>query len=178
MTYYGAPQLARAFRTVRGNTMTMAEEIPAEQYEYRPVPGVRSIAELLAHIAVAPRFNLAVHQDRVSHVDFEYFGRSVARAAGEEQALRTKDEILAALRDGGEQYGAFLEALTEDVLSETVTFPAPVQPASKSRFEMILSSKEHEMHHRGQLMLIQRQLGLVPHVTCRREALATQGAKG
>ncbi len=38
-------------------------------------------------------------------------------------------------------------------------------PTSKSRFEMILSVKEHEMHHRGQLMLIERLLGIVPHLT-------------
>jgi uncharacterized damage-inducible protein DinB len=38
-------------------------------------------------------------------------------------------------------------------------------PASKSRFEMVLGVKEHEMHHRGQLMLIERMLGIVPHLT-------------
>ena len=36
---------------------------------------------------------------------------------------------------------------------------------SKSRFEMLLSAKEHEMHHRGQLMTYQRLLGQVPHLT-------------
>ena len=35
----------------------------------------------------------------------------------------------------------------------------------KSRFERLLGSKEHEMHHRAQLMLIERQLGIVPHLT-------------
>jgi uncharacterized damage-inducible protein DinB len=30
---------------------------------------------------------------------------------------------------------------------------------------MILSVKEHEMHHRGQLMLIERMVGIVPHLT-------------
>jgi hypothetical protein len=30
---------------------------------------------------------------------------------------------------------------------------------------MLLSPKEHEMHHRAQLMLIERMLGLVPHLT-------------
>jgi uncharacterized damage-inducible protein DinB len=38
-------------------------------------------------------------------------------------------------------------------------------PSGKSRFEMILGVKEHEMHHRGQLMLIERMLGIVPHLT-------------
>jgi uncharacterized damage-inducible protein DinB len=40
-----------------------------------------------------------------------------------------------------------------------------MMPASKSRFEMLMSVKEHEMHHRGQLMLIERLLGIVPHLT-------------
>jgi uncharacterized damage-inducible protein DinB len=36
---------------------------------------------------------------------------------------------------------------------------------TKTRFEMLLGAKEHEMHHRGQLMLIERMLGIVPHLT-------------
>ena len=38
-------------------------------------------------------------------------------------------------------------------------------PASKTRFEFLLGVKEHEMHHRGQLMLIERMVGIVPHLT-------------
>ena len=30
---------------------------------------------------------------------------------------------------------------------------------------MLLGVKEHEMHHRAQLMLIERMLGIVPHLT-------------
>jgi len=30
--------------------------------------------------------------------------------------------------------------------------------------------KEHEMHHRGQLMLIQRMLSITPHLTREQEA--------
>jgi uncharacterized damage-inducible protein DinB len=30
---------------------------------------------------------------------------------------------------------------------------------------MIMAMKEHEMHHRGQLMLIERMLGITPHLT-------------
>ena len=51
-------------------------------------------------------------------------------------------------------------------------------PTSKSRFEMILSVKEHEMHHRGQLMLIERLLGIVPHLTREMQSsLAAAAAK-
>ena len=30
---------------------------------------------------------------------------------------------------------------------------------------MLLSPKEHEMHHRGQLMTMQRMIGQTPHLT-------------
>ena len=42
----------------------------------------------------------------------------------------------------------------------------------KSRLEMLLGAKEHEMHHRAQLMLIERLLGIVPHLTRNRQAAA------
>ena len=35
MTYYGGADLARSFRTVRGDTITIAEEIPEEIAECR-----------------------------------------------------------------------------------------------------------------------------------------------
>jgi uncharacterized damage-inducible protein DinB len=41
---------------------------------------------------------------------------------------------------------------------------------------MLLSVKEHEMHHRGQLMLIERIIGIVPHLT--REMQARMAAAG
>ena len=54
-----------------------------------------------------------------------------------------------------------------------MTFPPQGGPP-KSRFEMLLSPKEHEMHHRGQLMLLQRLLGQVPHLTRQRQAMHAQ----
>jgi uncharacterized damage-inducible protein DinB len=69
------------------------------------------------------------------------------------------------LRSSGEKWAGFVEGLSEDFLAERVHMPAGMTPPSKSRFEMILSVKEHEMHHRGQLMLIERLFGIVPHMT-------------
>ncbi len=43
----------------------------------------------------------------------------------------------------------------------------PGGQSTNSRLEMLLSIKEHEMHHRGQLMLIEQQLGIVRHLTAR-----------
>jgi hypothetical protein len=61
MTYYGAKELGRSFRTVRDNTIKIAEEIPEEKYGFRPAEGCRSIAETLVHIAVMSRVPEQIH---------------------------------------------------------------------------------------------------------------------
>ena len=167
---YGAKELAEGFRTVRVNTTQIAQDIPADQYDFKAAPGVKSVGELLAHLAISPRWQLAVHGGRMTSIDFAFFGARLAQAAAEEQALRTKEQIVAALEEGGEQFATFLAGLTPEVLAETVALP--IQPSSKTRLEMLLGAKEHEMHHRGQLMLIERILGIVPHLTRKREAMA------
>ena len=171
MTYYGAKNLAYSFRTVRKNTIMLAEEIPAAQFEFRPAPGARSVREQLAHITVQTRWQIRVHDEGLTFIDFERFGRELAQSAAEEGLLTTKEEIIAALRQDGEAFATFLEGFTEERFGEIVGFPPPVQPATKSRFELLMGVKEHEMHHRGQLMLIQRMLGIVPHLTREREAM-------
>jgi uncharacterized damage-inducible protein DinB len=41
---------------------------------------------------------------------------------------------------------------------------------------MLLSAKEHEMHHRAKLMVMQRLLGIVPHLTKRRMEMQSAAA--
>jgi uncharacterized damage-inducible protein DinB len=86
------------------------------------------------------------------------------RMAAEEQTPRTKAQIIASLRENGERFAKWLETQSDDFLAERVQFPAAMAMV-KTRFEMLLGTKEHEMHHRGQLMLIERMLGIVPHLT-------------
>jgi uncharacterized damage-inducible protein DinB len=176
MTYYGTKEIADSFRTVRRNTITLADEIPADQYDFTPAAGLRSVRGQLAHISVATRWQVRLHRDRVTFVDFERFGAEMARGATEEQALATKDQIVAALRADGEEFTSFVESLEEERLADTIGFPIP--PPTKSRFELLLGVKEHEMHHRAQLMLVQRLLGIVPHLTRQREAARVAAAAG
>src|SRR5207253_10681599 len=83
----------------------------------------------------------------------------------EEAKPRTKAELIALLKEKGDAFASYLESLPESFLAEQVAMPPGAEPASKSRFEMLLSAKEHEMHHRGQLMTMQRIIGQVPHLT-------------
>jgi uncharacterized damage-inducible protein DinB len=166
MQYYGAKELAEAFRTVRKNTLILAEEIPEEHYGFRAAPETRTVALTLTHIALTTRFseqfNGATRLHTLEGFDFQTFRRTMM---ADEQTPRTKAQIIQLLRESGDRFSNLLEALSEDILAERVTFPAGGVPPSKTRFELLMGVKEHEMHHRGQLMMMERMLGIVPHLT-------------
>jgi uncharacterized damage-inducible protein DinB len=171
MDYYGGRELADAFRTVRKNTIKIAEDIPEDQYDFHATPDVRSVAEELAHIAGATSWHLQLHGvDRKTFVSFEDWGGYLTRSKEIEDSLKTRGEILDGLRKHGDEFATWLESLTDEQLAERVSFPSPVHPPSRTRFEMILAAKEHEMHHRGKLMVIERLIGIVPHLTRGRQA--------
>lgn len=163
MNYYGGKELASGFRMVRQNTIVIAEEIGEEHYHFRPAEGARSVAETLFHIGVTPRSAHRIHA--IEHLsDFSKFDfvDFVAKQREEEKKPHSKSEILGILREG-EQFSEWLATLTDDFLAEEVAMPGP--RGGKTRFEMLLSTKEHEMHHRAQLMLMERMLGITPHLT-------------
>jgi len=179
MNYYAAKELADSFRTVRKNTLVIAQDLPEAKYAFRPAPDTRSPGELLAHIALAHNFQYQFHAtDRgTTFVGFD-FSSIIKRIAAEEKEPRTKDQIIEMLRSSGEKWAGWLRGLTDDFLAEKVQMAPGMTPTSKSRFEMILSVKEHEMHHRGQLMLIERLLGIVPHMTREMQSRLAAATKG
>jgi uncharacterized damage-inducible protein DinB len=120
---------------------------------------------MLVHVAATTDVSHDFHQKQraTTFVGFDFIPVR-DRMLAEEAKPRTKAEIVTLLRTQGEQFAAWLESLTPEFLSEAVAEP-PEGKTSKSRLELILSAKEHEMHHRAQLMLIERQLGIVPHLT-------------
>ncbi len=135
MTSYGGKELASAFRTVRKNTIQVAEDIPESKYGFVAAPEVRSVGRMLTHIAIATRISEDIDKTKrlTTLVGYDFFGL-IDRFNAEE--ARTRSKVTEA--DG---------------------------KTTKSRFERLLGAKEHEMHHRAQLMLIERQLGIIPHLT-------------
>jgi uncharacterized damage-inducible protein DinB len=175
MNGYGSADLANALRTVRKNTVLVAEDIPEGKYDYAPVPGVRPVRDMLSHIAFATMVQEDMHRvHKVTTLKGYDFGAIVGRAAAQEKKPRSKAEIIEALKAEGEKYAKWLESLSPEFLAET--FTDPTGQIKRTRFESLMGSKEHEMHHRAQLMLVERMLGIVPHLTREREARNQQRA--
>jgi uncharacterized damage-inducible protein DinB len=178
MTIYGGKDMGASFRTVRRNTIQIAQDIPEDSYGFRATPDTRSVAEELAHIAAATLWVVQAHEvDRTTFISYDDFGAYMTRTAAVADGLTTKTDLINALTKNGEEFAAFLERITDDQLAERVGFPPPVHPSSKSRFEMLLGTKEHEMHHRAKLIVLERLLGIVPHLSRAREKMPQTQAK-
>jgi len=180
MSQYGPKEIAASFRTVRNNTIQIAEDIPEEKYSFRPTPDTMTVGELLTHIAFGTSFNEQVNfvEKRTSMAGFDFMA-FVTPMKAEQAKPRTKAEIIALLKERGEKFAGKVETLSNDFLAEDILMPPGAPNVSRSRFDMLIGSKEHEMHHRGQLMLIERMLGITPHLTQQMQARmqAMQAAK-
>ncbi len=174
---YGGKELAAAFRTVRGNTIKVVEELPDAQFDFVAAPGLRTVRQLVAHIVFAPNLYLEFNKRlRITTLVGFDFPAALAKGAAFEQQLHTKAALLEMLRTEGEAIGSWMESLDEAFLGETFTDTMGKNP--KSRLESLMSIKEHEMHHRAQLMLILRMLGGESHLTRERKARAAARASG
>jgi len=163
MSIYGGKEMAAAFRTVRKNTIQIAEDIPEDKYNFVPAPGVKPVGKTLTHVAISTRIWPELTKEGLTTlVGFDFLSLR-ERFAAEEAKTRSKAEILELLRSEGEKFATWLESLSDEFLATSIIDGDG--KTVKTRFERILGGKEHEMHHRGQLMLVERLLGITPHLT-------------
>lgn len=176
MNLYGPKQLAESIRTVRKNTIRIAEDINEDDFGFRPTPESRSVSELLAHIQFFSHFDRFLHEEKhVSTLEDFDFGKLLNDSEAEEKKIHAKAERVRLLKASGESWAEWVENLPELILAEHVVQRGG--GASRTRFDMILGTMGHEMHHRGQLTVIERMLGVVPHFTRNRRPMETVSAK-
>ena len=123
--------------------VTAAVQIPEEYYTFRPTTEVRSLGELLAHIAQS---NFAM----------------VAIAKGESDSVwditPTKLEVIKALKKSFEHLLEARENMTKAEKKKLVQFMGAMQPAGG----VLDSSVLHSLIHYGNVIVYMRLKGLVP----------------
>jgi hypothetical protein len=91
MTYYGGKHLADAFRTVRKNTIVIAQDIPEDKYTFSAAPNTRTVSQLLIHIAVSPAWQQELHSERVASLEgYDFAGRFKKDKADEQCHVRRR----------------------------------------------------------------------------------------
>jgi len=155
-----------SWEDARNGVIAELEIFPADQYQFRPTPTVRSVAQLAVHIMEVS----LMMAGELTREDGDFtrapFPRLIAEYAKPVAKLRTKRELLAAmrrtLREGVKQ---FRDAGELRMLQTIKRFDGE----RGTRLQWMHHGISQEMYHRGQLALYARVLGMKPALTRRIE---------
>jgi uncharacterized damage-inducible protein DinB len=127
------------FTGLNQKVLEMAQDFPADKYDYRPAAGLRSFGEVVIHIASGNNYGArAGRGEQVKWDDLEMDAKN----------FKSKAETVAALQKSITDATASLKATPAEQFSKTL---APW-----------LAVIEHEAEHYGQLVVYYRVAGLVP----------------
>jgi uncharacterized damage-inducible protein DinB len=135
---------------VSGQVMMLAQAIPGDKYSFTPQAGVRSVAEVCAHIISANYFFATKLGAKIpADVKMETL----------EKDLKTKEAIAAELK---RSYDVMINAVkntSDAVLATKVEFPFPGEFTSMSAILILIA---HSNEHLGQLVAYSRMNNITP----------------
>jgi uncharacterized damage-inducible protein DinB len=151
-----------AWGYTRSGVIDELENIPPEQFGFRPTPQSRTVAELAQHIVESALMAIGELNrpdgsfQRLSYTEF------IEEYAGTRAHTTDKAALLQLLRDTlGEADRAFRKTGQAGLLRQIVQFNG--EPAT--RLTWLNHAIAHEEYHRGQLALYARLMGRVPALT-------------
>jgi len=128
----------------------LASAIPADKYAWTPQAGVRSVAEVCAHIVSANYFFASKLGAKIPDgVKMETL----------EKDLKTKEQVAAALKQSYELIIGAVSNLKDGDMAKKVEFPFPGQYTDMSA---VLIAVGHSTEHLGQLIAYARMNGITP----------------
>lgn len=125
------------FTAVNKRVLDMAEDFPADKYDWRPAKDVRSFGEVLVHVIAGNVY--AAKAGRGENVRWEEI---------DPKTFKGKSEIVAALKKSMDDANATLKAIPEERFGKTLSPWMEVM--------------EHAAEHYGQLVVYYRMNGMVP----------------
>jgi len=133
-----------------GQVMQLAQAIPAEKFAWTPQNGVRSFAEVFAHIVSANYYFASKLGAKIPEgVKMETI----------EKDLKTKDAIAAALKQSYDLIINAVKTTKDGDLAKKVEFPFPGEYTDMSA---VLIAAGHSNEHLGQLVAYSRMNGITP----------------
>jgi uncharacterized damage-inducible protein DinB len=148
-----AARLAELSLAIRESSLKRFRAVPPNKYDWRPASGAMSIADLVQHLIDADGWLFDKIRDPSIRAMKGQPGRTRVRTETRYRALVNE------LEDSGQRRFRSLAAMSDELLAETVydeRFDGDV-----SVWWLILRGNlDHEAHHRGQLSVYLRILGI------------------
>jgi uncharacterized damage-inducible protein DinB len=142
-----AEAFVRYFDNIRSRTKRVIGEVPRDRLEWRPVPGAFSFGDLIRHLAAMERWMFA---ENVEGRPSRYAGHGPELAEGYGAVVAYLDRM-------HEESRAIFRRLGPEDLARPCTTPGG---ATMAVWKWLRAMVEHEVHHRGQIFLMLRMLGV------------------
>lgn len=138
--------------SVHDNILALANAIPSDKYSWRPAPGVRSIAEVLMHLAGEWYVIGPMSVGAKPHADIGVPKEAMAKL----EKITAKAEVLAELDKAWAHTHKTIES------ADPATLLGKYEPAKMSlaRAALRVAGDQHE--HLGQLIAYARSVGVTP----------------
>lgn len=142
--------------SIARNLAEAAEAMPAESYDFKPTPAIRSFAQLIGHVT-----------------DVNYFFCSQATGASypsktSASALTAKDAALKALKDSLAYCDHVYAELTDTNFGDHATVGGfGNKPTQTTRGQVLIFNTTHNNEHYGNVVLYLRLKGITPPSTAR-----------
>lgn len=133
-----------------GQVIQLAQAIPADKYAWTPQAGVRSFAEVFAHIVSANYFFASKLGAKIPDgVKMETL----------EKDLKTKEQVAGELKRSYETIIGAVKNMKDSDMGKKVEFPFPGEYTDMTA---ILIAIGHSTEHLGQLIAYSRMNGITP----------------
>jgi uncharacterized damage-inducible protein DinB len=142
-------ELLAALDGIEKKVVSLAEAMPAEKYGWRPAEGVRSVSEVLIHIASTNYF-LAGQLGQANPAD--------ALPRNAEQTMTEKAQVVAALKKSMAHARQAIKGATAADLEKTVKLFGQ----ERSYRSVMILLIEHASEHLGQSIAYARSNGVAP----------------
>ena len=142
---------------IRRNLAEAAENMPADEYTFRPTPELRTFGQIIGHLTRANFFfcSQAVGEKSPATVDYEQITAKAALVQALNDSLVYCDRVYAAITDGN--------------FSQPVQIAAVVGTGSRNtvRGAVLMYNITHNNEHYGSIAVYMRLKGHVPPSTAR-----------
>jgi len=151
-----------AWQDARQGVIEELQNIPAEKWDFRPVPGVKSVQELAVHILEVAMLMTGELTRLDTNFKREPWPELLKMYAAPAYRLHSKKDLLgllvSQLEEGIKKFQAVGELHTLQCIER-------FDGKSGTRLAWLNHGIAQEMYHRGQLTLYARLLGLEPALT-------------
>ena len=151
-----------AWADARLGALHEADNIPKEEWDYRPTPEVRSVREQVVHILEVAMFMVGELARPDTNLKRQPIGELVAAYAQPAYDAESRDELLALMRTQlDEGIAAFQSAGELHMLQLIERFDGKMG----TKLAWLHHGIAQEMYHRAQLTVYARMLGIEPALT-------------